>query len=25
VVGEFLRERAEAKQAGTVYPTGKES
>ena len=25
VVGEFLRERAAAKQAGTVYPTGKEA
>ncbi|HET7030460.1 MAG TPA: MarR family transcriptional regulator [Candidatus Limnocylindrales bacterium] len=25
VVGQFLRERAEAKQAGTVYPTGKEA
>jgi DNA-binding transcriptional regulator GbsR (MarR family) len=25
VVGEFLRERAEAEQVGTVYPTGKES
>jgi DNA-binding transcriptional regulator GbsR (MarR family) len=25
VVGEFLRDRAQAKQAGTVYPTGKEA
>ena len=25
VVGQFLRERSEAKQAGTVYPVGKEA